>query len=41
VVIASLLAGEASETTRSTLARADTPQHLIALALGSPEFQRK
>jgi uncharacterized protein (DUF1800 family) len=40
-IVASLLAGDASDATRSTLARADTPQHLIALALGSPEFQRK
>jgi uncharacterized protein (DUF1800 family) len=40
-IVASLLADNVSDATRSTLARADTPQHLIALALGSPEFQRK
>jgi uncharacterized protein (DUF1800 family) len=36
-----LLAGQASDATRQTLARAETPQNLIALALGSPEFQRR
>ena len=36
-----MLAGQASAGTRDTLARADTPQHLLALALGSPEFQRR
>jgi uncharacterized protein (DUF1800 family) len=36
-----LLAGEASEATRATLARAETPQQLVALTLGSPEFQRR
>jgi uncharacterized protein (DUF1800 family) len=40
-LVASLLPGDVSDATRSALARADTPQHLIALALGSPEFQRK
>jgi uncharacterized protein (DUF1800 family) len=34
-------AGEASEATRTTLARAETPQQLVALTLGSPEFQRR
>lgn len=36
-----LLAGQASDATRQTLARAETPQNLIALTLGSPEFQRR
>jgi uncharacterized protein (DUF1800 family) len=36
-----LLAGQASDATRQTLARADTPQSLLALTLGSPEFQRR
>jgi uncharacterized protein (DUF1800 family) len=40
-LIARLLAGTASEATRQTLARAETPQQLVALALGSPEFQRR
>jgi uncharacterized protein (DUF1800 family) len=40
-IVASVLAGTVSASTRSTLARADTPQNLIALALGSPEFQRR
>ena len=36
-----ILSGEVSDATRQTVARAETPQHLIALALGSPEFQRR
>ncbi|MEO8484085.1 MAG: DUF1800 domain-containing protein [Acidobacteriota bacterium] len=36
-----LLAGQASDATRQTLARAETSQNLIALTLGSPEFQRR
>jgi uncharacterized protein (DUF1800 family) len=40
-VVRSLLAGEASDSTKQTLARAETPQNLVALALGSPEFQRR
>jgi uncharacterized protein (DUF1800 family) len=36
-----MLAGEASEATRTTLSRAETPQQLVALTLGSPEFQRR
>jgi uncharacterized protein (DUF1800 family) len=40
-VIRLILAGDASSTTRATLARADSPQSLIALTLGSPEFQRR
>jgi uncharacterized protein (DUF1800 family) len=30
-----------SETTRSTIARATTPQQAVALTLGSPEFQKR
>jgi uncharacterized protein (DUF1800 family) len=30
-----------SETTRATIARATTPQQAMALALGSPEFQKR
>ena len=37
----SMLAGDLSESTRQVLAKAETPQHLVALALGSPEFQRR
>jgi uncharacterized protein (DUF1800 family) len=40
-VVDDLLAGQASDATVKTLARAETPQQLIALALGSPEFQRR
>jgi uncharacterized protein (DUF1800 family) len=36
-----ILAGRVSDTTRATLARAETPQQLVALALGSPEFQKR
>jgi uncharacterized protein (DUF1800 family) len=40
-LVQTLLAGSASEATRQTLARATTPSELIALTLGSPEFQRR
>ena len=36
-----LLGGVASDATRQTLARAASSQQLIALTLGSPEFQRR
>jgi len=36
-----LFAAGISETTAQTLARAATPQQLLALILGSPEFQRR
>jgi len=36
-----MLAGRVSDGTRKTLARAETPQQLVALALGSPEFQKR
>jgi uncharacterized protein (DUF1800 family) len=37
----SILAGDVSPATEQTLARATTPQQLLALTLGSPEFQRR
>jgi uncharacterized protein (DUF1800 family) len=40
-LVDTILAGKASEATIKTLARAETPQQLIALTLGSPEFQRR
>ncbi|HEV3142042.1 MAG TPA: DUF1800 domain-containing protein [Vicinamibacterales bacterium] len=40
-MIARLLGGEASETTRATIAKASTPPQMAALTLGSPEFQRR
>jgi uncharacterized protein (DUF1800 family) len=40
-LIALMLAGRVSDTTRQTLARAETPQQLVALTLGSPEFQKR
>ena len=41
LVIKSLLGGQVSDATRQTLARAESSQQLIALALGSPEFQKR
>ncbi len=40
-LVASALAGEISETTAATVAKATTPSQALALVLGSPEFQRK
>ena len=40
-VIELILGGRVSDGTRQTIARAETPQQLIALALGSPEFQKR
>jgi len=40
-LIQTILTGQAADTTRQTLARAENPQQLVALALGSPEFQRR
>jgi hypothetical protein len=40
-LIDTLLSGRVSDATRQTLARAETPQNLVALALGSPEFQHR
>ena len=39
--IMAFLYGEASEATRATIGKATTPAQLVALALGSPEFQRR
>jgi uncharacterized protein (DUF1800 family) len=36
-----LIGLQVSETTRSTIARATTPQQALALTLGSPEFQKR
>jgi uncharacterized protein (DUF1800 family) len=40
-VIEQVLAGQASATTRATLAKATTPEQIVALAIGAPEFQRQ
>jgi uncharacterized protein (DUF1800 family) len=40
-LIASALAGDVSETTAATVARATTTSQGLALVLGSPEFQRR
>jgi uncharacterized protein (DUF1800 family) len=40
-LIQTMLAGEVSDATRETLALAESPQQLLALTLGSPEFQRR
>ncbi|HEX5216572.1 MAG TPA: DUF1800 domain-containing protein [Vicinamibacterales bacterium] len=40
-VITGLLGGQVSDATRQTLARAESSQQLVALALGSPEFQKR
>jgi uncharacterized protein (DUF1800 family) len=40
-LVASALAGELSETTAATVAKATTSSQALALVLGSPEFQRK
>lgn len=40
-VIERLVAGEVSAMTRDTLLKAESPQHLVALTLGSPEFQKR
>jgi uncharacterized protein (DUF1800 family) len=39
--IEAALAHDLSDTTRATMARAATPAQQVALALGSPEFQRR
>jgi uncharacterized protein (DUF1800 family) len=36
-----VIAGPISDATRSTIAKAQTPPQALALALGSPEFQRR
>ncbi|MCC7240762.1 MAG: DUF1800 domain-containing protein [Acidobacteria bacterium] len=40
-LIDTALEGTASDATRATLARATTPDRVVALAIGSPEFQRQ
>ena len=40
-VIARLLGGDVSDTTRATIAKATTAPQMTALTLGSPEFQRR
>jgi uncharacterized protein (DUF1800 family) len=41
VITGEVLAGQLSEQTRSTVAKASNAQQGLALLLGSPEFQRK
>jgi uncharacterized protein (DUF1800 family) len=40
-LVASALAGELSEPTATTIAKATSPPQALALLLGSPEFQRR
>jgi uncharacterized protein (DUF1800 family) len=40
-LVGAMLAGDVSAGTEQTLARATTPHQLLALTLGSPEFQRR
>jgi len=40
-LVAKLIASPVSQITRDTLSKAESPQHLIALTLGSPEFQKR
>jgi uncharacterized protein (DUF1800 family) len=40
-VIARFLNGDASATTRATIAKATTSSQMAALTLGAPEFQRR
>ena len=40
-VIDDMLAGAVSDTTRQTIGRATTPVQVVALTLGSPEFQKR
>jgi len=35
------LAGDLSEATKATIAKASSPEQMAALTLGSPEFQRR
>ncbi len=39
--ISTLLAAGASDATRQVIAKATTPQQVVALTLGSPEFQKR
>jgi uncharacterized protein (DUF1800 family) len=40
-LVGTLLGGDVSDSTRQVLAKAETPQQMLALVLGSPEFQRR
>lgn len=40
-LVSTLVGTDVSAMTKDTLAKADSPQHLVALTLGSPEFQRR
>jgi uncharacterized protein (DUF1800 family) len=40
-LVDSLLSGDVSAATMAALSKAETPQQLLALTLGSPEFQRR
>jgi uncharacterized protein (DUF1800 family) len=40
-IIDQVLAGDLSTSTRTTVAKATEPRHVVALLLGSPEFQRR
>jgi uncharacterized protein (DUF1800 family) len=40
-VVEAMLAGDVSDATKNVLAKAETPEQLVALTLGSPEFQRR
>jgi uncharacterized protein (DUF1800 family) len=40
-LVENLLLGTVSDATRDTLAKAESPQQLLALTLGSPEFQKR
>ena len=40
-VVTRLIGTDISAMTRDTLAKAESPQHLVALTLGSPEFQKR
>jgi uncharacterized protein (DUF1800 family) len=40
-LVHTLLGGDVSDGTRQILAKAETPQQLLSLTLGSPEFQRR
>jgi uncharacterized protein (DUF1800 family) len=40
-IVEHVMAGDISESTRSTIARAAAPAQAVALVLGSPEFQKR
>ncbi len=40
-LVGQMLAGQISSSTSATLAKAPNPQQLLALLLGSPEFQKR